>query len=81
LKEKHRRPLWAVKPILQSQGNDGFGADSGPPQGDRCGRAIRPIEASKAAIRNGRFTSTRDVASNVSNARKDRPFADGAANW
>jgi hypothetical protein len=43
LKEKHRRPLWAVKPIVQSQGNDGFGADSSPPQGDRCRRAIRPL--------------------------------------
>ena len=32
--------------------------------------AIRPIEASKAAICNGRFTSIRDIAANVSNAQE-----------
>jgi len=58
LKEKHRRPLWAVKPILQSQENDGFGAESGPSRGDPCRRAIRPIDASKAAVGFVRNTST-----------------------
>src|SRR5580704_7594357 len=42
--------------------NDGFGADYGRSRGDPRRRAIRPIEASKAAIRNGCFTSTLDVA-------------------
>jgi hypothetical protein len=37
--------------------NCGYGADSGPSRGERRTRAIRPIEASKAAIRNGCFTS------------------------
>ena|SRR5208282_973607 len=33
--------------------NDGFGADSSPSRDDPCRRALRPMEASKAAIRNG----------------------------
>ena len=40
-----------------SQLNGGFGADSGPSRGDRCRRAIRPIEASKAAVGYARNTS------------------------
>ena len=31
-----------MKPISRSQWNDGFGADSGPSQGDSRRRAIRP---------------------------------------
>jgi hypothetical protein len=50
--------LRAVKPTSHSQWNGSYGADSGPSRGDRCRRTIRPIEASKAAICNGRFTST-----------------------
>ena len=46
----------AVKP--SSQRNGGFGADSGPSRGDYTRRAFRPIEASKVAICNGRFTSS-----------------------
>ena len=50
--------LWRVKQISRSQWNGGFRADSGPSRGDPGTRAIRPIEASKFAICNGRFTST-----------------------
>jgi hypothetical protein len=49
--------LRAVKPISRSQWNDGFGADSGPSQGDSRRRAIRPTEASKAAVCYVRNTS------------------------
>ena len=38
-----------------------FGADSGPSRGNSCIPAIRPIEASKAAIRYVSYTSRRDV--------------------
>ena len=31
------------------KGDDDFGADTGPPQGDRCRRAIRPTGAFMAA--------------------------------
>ena len=55
--------LRAVKPISRSQWSDGYGADSGPSRGEPCRRALRPIEASKAAICNGRFTSTPAVRS------------------
>src|SRR5208282_2868153 len=80
----HRRPrcaegssLRAEKPISRSQWNAGYGADSGPSRGDLRRRASRPIEASKAAIRNVRLTSTpavrlvsiRDVQSLSTNVR------------
>ena len=52
------RALRAVKAISRSQLNDGYGPDSDPSRGDQCRRALRPIEASKAAIRDGCFTST-----------------------
>jgi hypothetical protein len=38
--------------------NDGFGADSCPSRDDPCRRALRPIEASKAAGYYVRSTST-----------------------
>ena len=47
-----------VKSILHSQRNGGFGTHFDPSRGAPRKRAIRPIEASKAAICNGRFTST-----------------------
>ena len=50
-----------VNRILGPQSNDGYGEDSGPSRRDPCTRANRPIEASKAAIRNGCFTSTPPV--------------------
>ena len=49
--------------ISRLRSNDGYGADSGPSRGERRRRAIRPIEASKAAIGNGCFTSTPDIVS------------------
>src|SRR5271167_4362981 len=54
--------------------NDGFGADSSPSRDDPCRRALRPMEASKAAIR---VALRRDLPSAV---RKYRPFAGGLAN-
>ena len=53
----------AVKPTSRSQRNDAYGADSGPSRGDACRRAIRPIEASKAAICNGRFAQIAVIGS------------------
>jgi hypothetical protein len=50
-------PRWAVKRIFGRQSNDGYGEDSGPSRGDPRRRIFRPIEASKAAIYNGSFTS------------------------
>jgi hypothetical protein len=50
--------LRGVKAISRSQLNDGYGADCGRSRGGRRRGAIRPIEASNAAIPNGRFTST-----------------------
>jgi hypothetical protein len=44
-------PQRAVKPISALNGNVGFGAYSGPSRGDRCRRAIRPIEAFAIAFR------------------------------
>ena len=41
-----------------SRWNGGFRPDSGPSRGDPCRAAFRPIDASKVAICNGRFTST-----------------------
>jgi hypothetical protein len=49
--------LRVVKLVSRLQWKDGFGAHSGPSRGDYSRRAFRPIEASKAAILNGRFTS------------------------
>ncbi|MFZ0599903.1 MAG: hypothetical protein WAN05_00700 [Roseiarcus sp.] len=40
-----------------SQLNGGFGADSGPSRGDRCRRAIRPIEPFAIVTRYVRSTS------------------------
>ena len=42
--------LRPVKRTPRSQWNGGFGADSGPSRGDPFRPAIRPIEASKAAV-------------------------------
>ena len=41
----------------------GYAADSGPSRSDTCRLTFHPIEASKAAIRNGCFTSVRDIES------------------
>jgi hypothetical protein len=49
--------LWAVKSTPRVQWNDRYGADSGPSRGDLCRRALRPIEASKAAVCYVRNTS------------------------
>jgi hypothetical protein len=59
----HPLPMTGLggKPISRSQWKDGFGADSGPSRGDRCRRALRPIEASKTVVCYVRFTSVRDV--------------------
>ncbi len=48
----------AVKRTSRSQWNVGYGADSGPSRGHSFRRALRPIEASKAAFGNGSNTST-----------------------
>ena len=53
---------------LRSQSNAGYGAEPGPSRADLLGTAFRPIEASKAAIRNGRFTSTPAIRSRLANA-------------
>ena len=45
-----------------SRWNDGFRANFCPSQSEPCTRAFRPIEASKAAICNGRYTSRAAVA-------------------
>ena len=45
-------------PAAKPKRNGGFGSVSGPSRGDSRRGAIRPIEASKAVIRDGRFTST-----------------------
>jgi hypothetical protein len=55
-----RRAL--VKPISRLQWNGGFGADFGPFRGDPCRPALRPIEASKAAVCYVRNTSTPAVS-------------------
>jgi hypothetical protein len=55
-----------------------FGADTGPTRDCRRRRAIRPIEASKVAICNGRFTSICDIQSLATNVRK-RPKPCGAS--
>ena len=49
-----KNPGWS---ILGRGMNDGYGADTGPSRGDPIRPAFRPIEASKVAICNGRFTS------------------------
>jgi len=41
---------WAAKASSRSQSNDGYRADCGRSRGGLCRGAIRPIEASKAAI-------------------------------
>jgi hypothetical protein len=46
----------AVNPISRWQWNGGFRPDSGPSRDDPCRRAIRPMGAFMAAIRNGCFT-------------------------
>jgi hypothetical protein len=56
--KRNERPFRAVKLISRSIRNDGYRADSGPSRGYLRRRAFRPIEASKAATRNGSFTST-----------------------
>ena len=61
-----RRPRTTLKKFavgsgevyLHSQPNGGFGTHFGPSRGAPRRRAMRPIEASKVAICNGRFTST-----------------------
>ncbi len=55
-------PLRAVKPISRSQLKGGFGTDSGPSRGDPYRPAVRPTEASKAAVCYVRNTSRPDVA-------------------
>ena len=47
-------------------GNGSYGADSGLSRGDLCRRGIRPFASYKAAVGSVRFTSIRDVASDVS---------------
>jgi hypothetical protein len=49
--------------------NDGFGGDSSPSRDDPCRRALRPIEALKATMRNGCFTSTPDLATSLAHVR------------
>jgi hypothetical protein len=51
--------------VGNSQWNGGFRPDSDPSRGDPCRAALRPIQASKAAIRNGCFTSIRDLQSHA----------------
>jgi hypothetical protein len=51
-----------VKRASASQWNDSYRAYSSPSRGKSCRRAIRPIEAFKATIRNGCFTSTPDIS-------------------
>jgi hypothetical protein len=47
-----------VSAISYSQSNGRYGLDSGSSGGGPSRAAIRPIEASKAGIRNGLFTSS-----------------------
>ena len=47
-----------MKRTPRSQLYVGYGADSGPSRGEARRRTSRPSEAYKAAICNGRFTST-----------------------
>jgi hypothetical protein len=63
---KRGQPIdaWSVmrrRQADEAQWNGGFRAHSGPSKCDRRKRAIRPIEASKAAICNGRITSIPDL--------------------
>jgi hypothetical protein len=44
--------------ISRSRWNGGYGADSGPPRGNPCRPALRPLEVPKPAILNVSFTST-----------------------
>ena len=53
--------LRAVKAISCSQRNDSYGAHSGPSRGDPWRQASRPTEASKAAARYVRNTSSKPV--------------------
>jgi hypothetical protein len=55
--------LKAVKLTSRLQWKDGFGADSGPSQGNARRHAFRPTVASKAAISYVRFTSICDIES------------------
>jgi len=64
---------WAVKAISRSQWNDGYGPDCGRSRGGTCRGAIRPIEASKAAVSYVRNTSTPAVR------RKDQTPSELAA--
>jgi hypothetical protein len=54
-------PLQAVKAISRSPWNDSYRADSGPSRGDPWRQASRPTEASKAAARYVRNTSSKPV--------------------
>ena len=56
--KREGRPLEAVKAFSCPQWNDGFRPDSGPSRGDPCRRALRPTQASKAAVCYVRSTST-----------------------
>jgi hypothetical protein len=42
--------LRAVKPISSSQWSDGFGADTGPSQGDPCRPTFRPKQAFRKSL-------------------------------
>jgi hypothetical protein len=53
----NQRALRAVNAISRPQWNDGYGVDCGRSRGGPCRSAIRPIEASKAAIGYVRSTS------------------------
>jgi hypothetical protein len=54
----HANFRFGRRDLFRGRWNDGYRADSGPSRGDSCRRALRPTEASKAAICNGSFTST-----------------------
>ena len=62
----------AAKPVSRSQWNVGYGADCGPSRGGSRRGAIRPIEPSKAAIRNGCFRSPARVRLTTSRCLEDR---------
>ena len=64
-----RRQGGAGERLSRSQRNDSFGRDSGRSRGDTRRLTFRPIEAFKATIRNGCFTSTPAVHCTASLAR------------
>ena len=74
-------PATGSEACSRSHGNDSLRADSGQSRGDPFfGPLVRPMEASKAAIRNGCFTST-PAACCAQIPAVPRRAADGKAAW